>query len=138
AYLAGLIGVHFDNVPTGACCLEENHVNELSPSSITDRFVESRFGTGTVGKVFPVLVLFWLWTFHQIFRLQVLKHDVLMGSYQLLGLLGMEVSPLVPDFVMCLCHGLACFLTAVRAAFLSRQGLLKLRKFLLCFAKVSW
>lgn len=47
AYLAGILGVNFDNLcEPGAFCLVLAHGYELTPPSVQYRFIEAGFSTG--------------------------------------------------------------------------------------------
>ncbi len=84
-----------------------------------------------------MLILFGLGTLAAIGDLKLFKHDRLMLLDELLGILVVEVPSLIGNLTMCLCYGFAGFLTPMRTALLSGEGLVELLQLLLCMAKVA-
>src|SRR2546429_997475 len=96
-YLGGSMRSNFDHCPTSLRRFVGTECDKCTPSCIQDAFVQSAFGGGTVGKVFPVFVLLGFRGFGHVLDLKIFKDQCPVGIDQLARLFVQEI----PSFVTC-------------------------------------
>ena len=102
--LAGILGVHEQDVPASVRSFVGTELLEQAPTSIDNTLVDSAFGRRPIGQVGPVFILLWLGALAHIGRLQLLKDNRSVGIDQLPALLVQKITPLVANLPMGLCH----------------------------------
>lgn len=100
-----MLGVHLVHVPPGPRCLGGHDLEKLPQPIVQDALGESTLGTCPVGQILSCrLVSLRFGSFDQVGHLQLFKHQHVMLLDEHLGVLMVEVSPLVAYFAVCLCH----------------------------------
>src|SRR5579875_2955424 len=131
------MGYKDDGAP-GPCCLGAHHPGKRAPSSIEDAFVQSCFGTCSIGEILSVLILFGSRCFRKVFHLQVFKDNDLVAIDKPARSFMVKVVALVSNLAVTSGNPLDRLCTPVTPRFLPRKGLLCCRQFLLGFAKIAW
>src|SRR6266700_2323284 len=91
--LRGVVRGYFDHCAASLFRFAGTEVDKVAPSCIKNRFVQTRFGSGSIGQILASFgVLFWLGGRGQIGDLEVFKNDHLIAIDQFARFLMVKVS----------------------------------------------
>src|SRR5258707_5764057 len=108
--LAGILGVHFEDTSTGTLSLALADPHKLSPSRVSNAFIQASFATSPIGQILPGrFILFRFGLPAHIGRLEVLKAEDAIAHHQLACFFMVEIAALVANVVMDFADLLACF-----------------------------
>src|SRR6266851_716429 len=135
--LAGISWVDKQHFSTSVCSFVGTELLEHRPTSIDNTFVQSAFGSRSVGEIRPILILLRLGTFAHVGGLQFHKGHQSVGVDQEARGFVQEVTALVCYFSVSFSNLLDSLLSTGRATFLACKCLLQALLILLSLAIVA-